>query len=154
MIPPPPIKRSRGDQEIPIMSASKTPAPMSAASFVRVGGAAGVLLAVTSLISVGEYFALVPQAQRLPVTDPGAYLTSLGQQPTGTLLFAGLYALIAFWAVIGIPAVYYRLSAAAESWAFFATLVGEIAAVGTLVTACAQLAGRLAWLPPCLRLLL
>jgi hypothetical protein len=114
--------------------------PVSNASFVRFGGLAGILLAVTSLVSVAEYYLIVPAAQRLPVTDVASYLTSLAQQPTGTLLFAGLYALIAFWAVIGIPAVYFRIRAVGEAWVFFATLVGEIAAVGTLVSALSQLA--------------
>jgi hypothetical protein len=110
------------------------------ASFVRFGGLAGILLAVTSLVSVVEYFLLVPTAQRLPITDVASYLTSLAQQPTGTLLFSGLYALIAFWAVVGIPAVYFRICAVGGAWALFATLVGEIAAIGTLVSALYQLA--------------
>jgi hypothetical protein len=115
-------------------------APLTNSSFVRLGGLAGILLAGTSLVSVAAFYALVPTAQRLPVTDVDAYLASLVHNPTGTLLFNGLYALIAFWAVIGLPAVYYRVRAAGEAWAFFATLVGEIAAVGTLVNALYQLA--------------
>ena len=122
------------------MAITASDKPLSNASFVRFGGVAGILLAVTSLVSVAEYYALVPAAQQLPVTDVAAYLTSLSQQATGTLLFSGLYALIAFWAVIGIPAVYYRLRGAGEAWAFCATLIGEIAAVGTVVQALAQMA--------------
>jgi hypothetical protein len=120
--------------------APQTAKAVSNASFVRFGGLAGILLAVTSLVSVVEYYLLVPTAQRLPITDVATYLTSLAQQPTGTLLFSGLYALIALWAVVGIPAVYIRIRPAGEAWAFFATLVGEIAAVGTLVGALYQLA--------------
>jgi hypothetical protein len=119
---------------------SQTAKAVSEASFLRFGGLAGILLAVTSLVSVAEYFLVVPTAQRLPITDVSSYLSSLAKQPTGTLLFSGLYAVIAFWAVVGIPAVYFRIRAVGEAWAFFATLVGEIAAVGTLMSALYQLA--------------
>jgi hypothetical protein len=113
---------------------------MSDQSFIRFGGLAGVLLAVTSWVSVALYYALVPEAQRLPITDFDAYLISLGIDPKGTLIFNGLYALLGFWALIGIVASYYRVRAAGEAWTFFATLVGAIAAVGTIANGLYQVA--------------
>jgi hypothetical protein len=113
---------------------------MSEQSFIRFGGLAGILLAVTSWASVALYYALVPAAQQLPVTDANAYLVSLHADPTGTLIFNGLYALLAFWALIGIVASYYRVREAGEAWAFFATLVGAVAAVGTIANGLYQLA--------------
>jgi hypothetical protein len=62
------------------------------------------------------------------------------KDPTGTELFYGLYALIAFWALIGIVGLYYRVRTAGEAWAFFATLVGAVAAVGTIANALYQVA--------------
>lgn len=109
-------------------------------SFIRIGGLAGVLLAVTSWVSVVLYFALVPDAQRLPVANVNAYLVSLHVDPTGTLIFNGLYALLGFWALIGLVASYYRLRAAGEAWAFFATLVAVVASVGTIANGLYQLA--------------
>jgi hypothetical protein len=112
----------------------------STQSFVWFGGLAGILLAVTSWASVAEYYALVPKAQQLPVADASAYLASLHADPTGTLIFNGLYALLAFWALVGIIASYYRIREAGEAWTFFATLVGAIAAVGTILNGVYQLA--------------
>ncbi|MDE3091443.1 MAG: DUF4386 family protein [Chloroflexota bacterium] len=113
---------------------------MSDKSFVRFGGLAGILLAITSWLSVIEYYALVPSAQQLPVADASAYLASLAQNAGGTLLFNGLYALIAFWALFAIVAVYYRIRSANEGWALFATLIGEIASVGTVAASFYQVA--------------
>ncbi|HLV97602.1 MAG TPA: hypothetical protein VKT82_02895 [Ktedonobacterales bacterium] len=113
---------------------------MNEQSFIRFGGVAGILLAVTSWASVVEYFALVPKAQQLPVTDVNAYLVSLHADPTGTLIFNGLYALLAFWALVGLIASYYRLRETAEAWAFFATLVAAVASVGTIANGLYQLA--------------
>ncbi len=109
-------------------------------SFLWFGGLAGILLAATSWVSVAAYYALVPAAQQLPVADVNAYLASLHSDPTGTLLFNGLYALLAFWALIGIIASYYRIREAGEAWTFFATLVGAVAAVGTIANGLYQLA--------------
>lgn len=120
--------------------ASASTRSFSDQSFIRFGGLAGILLAVTSWSAVAEYFVLVPKEQQLPVADAGAYLASLAKDPTGTLLFNGLYALLALWALIGIVAVYYRVRAVGEAWTFFATLVGAIAAVGTILNGMYQLA--------------
>ena len=109
-------------------------------SFVWFGGLAGILLAVTSWASVAEYYALVPKAQQMPIADANAYLASLHADPTGTLIFNGLYALLAFWALVGIIASYYRIREAGEAWAFFATLVGAIAAAGTILNGVYQVA--------------
>jgi hypothetical protein len=109
-------------------------------SFIRSGGVAGILLAVTSWTSVALYYALVPAAQQLPVANVNAYLVSLQADPTGTLIFNGLYALLGFWALIGIVASYYRVRAAGEAWTFFATLVGAVAAVGTIANGIYQVA--------------
>ena len=82
---------------------------MSDRSFVRAGGYAGVLLAVTSWAAVVAFYA------------------GLGQQT-----FQLLYALIAFWALIGIGAVREVIRPSGQAWSRYATLVGSIAAVGTI----------------------
>ncbi len=113
---------------------------LSDRSFARVGALAGVLLAAGSLAAVGVYYTLVPQAQRLPISDPAAYLASLAQDSSGTLLFQGLYAFIAVCALVGILATYRVVRAAGEAWAFFATVVGSVAAALTLVASVFQYA--------------
>ena len=113
---------------------------MSDKSFVRFGGLAGILLAVSAWVAVGLYFTLVPTAQQLPAGDANAYLASLAQNSTGTLLFNGLYALIALWSLIATVAVYYRLRRVGEAWAFFALLVGAFNAAATIVASLQQLA--------------
>ncbi len=89
---------------------------MSDRSFVRFGGLAGIFLAITSWVAVAEYYTLAKG----------------GSDVVGLEGFQFLYALIGFWALIGIVAVRERVRAAGESWSFFATLVGAIAAVGTI----------------------
>jgi hypothetical protein len=88
-------------------------------SFARFGGLAAILLALTSWAAVLAYAALV---------QPGG-------SPLGPQIFQFLYALVAFWALFAIVAVYYRVRSVGEAWAFFATLVGVTASVGTMVTA-------------------
>ena len=101
-------------------------------SFIRFGGLAGLLLAVTAWVGVLVYAALVPDYQHWPITDFDAYLYSLGIDPRGTLIFNLLYALLGFWALIGVVASYFRLRASGEAWAVFTTLVGVLAAVGMM----------------------
>ncbi|HEY4688674.1 MAG TPA: DUF4386 family protein [Anaerolineae bacterium] len=113
---------------------------MSDKSFVRFGGVAGILLGISAWVAVALYYALVPAAQQLPVTDANAYLASLAQNSTGTLLFNGLYALIALWSLIATVAVYYRLRSVGEAWAFFAVLIGAFNAAATIVASLQQLA--------------
>lgn len=84
---------------------------MTDRSFVRAGGYAGVLLAITSWAAVAAFYTV------------------------GLLPFQALYALIAFWALVGISAVHYRIRDAGPSWAAFATLVGAVAAIGTIASA-------------------
>jgi hypothetical protein len=98
--------------------------PVDDRSFVRFGGLAAILLALTSWAAVLAYAAFV---------QPGA--TALGLQ-----LFQFLYAVIAFWALFAVVAVYYRMRSAGEAWAFFATLVGIAASVGTMVAAMYEVA--------------
>jgi hypothetical protein len=93
-------------------------------SFVRFGGLAGILLALTSWAAVVAYAVLV---------QPGD--ARLGMQ-----IFQFLYALIAFWALFAIVAVYYRMRTGGEAWAFFATLVGVAASVGTMAAAMYEVA--------------
>jgi hypothetical protein len=88
-------------------------------SFVRFGGLTAILLALTSWAAVLAYAALV---------QPGD--SGLGLQ-----IFQFLYALVAFWALFAIVAVYYRVRVVGEAWAFFATLVGVAASFGTMVAA-------------------
>jgi hypothetical protein len=94
-------------------------------SFVRFGGLAAILLALTSWAAVLAYAALV---------QPGD--SGLGLQ-----IFQFLYALVAFWALFAIVAVYYRMRAVGEAWAFFATLVGVAASVGTMAASMYVVAG-------------
>lgn len=85
-------------------------------SFVRFGGLAGVLLAITSWAAVIEYFTVAQQ----------------GQDLVGLETFRLLYALIALWALFGIVAVHWTVRAQGEAWSFFGTLVGMIASAGTI----------------------
>jgi hypothetical protein len=94
-------------------------------SFVRFGGLAAILLALTSWAAVLAFAALV---------QPGD--SGLGLQ-----IFQFLFALVAFWALFAIVAVYYRVRAVGEAWAFFATLVGVAASVGTMAAAMYVVAG-------------
>jgi hypothetical protein len=102
-------------------------------SFVRFGGLAAILLALTSWAAVFAYVTLVQSDD----SDPRI----------GLQVFQFLYALIAFWALFAIVAVYYRVRAVGEAWAFFATLVGVAASVGTMVAAMYEV-GNLRQTPP------
>lgn len=87
-------------------------------SFVRFGGLAAMLLALTSWAAVLVYAVLVdPEDPRL-----------------GLQIFRFLYALSAFWALVTVVAVYYRVRPVGEAWALFATLVGVAASIGTMVS--------------------
>jgi hypothetical protein len=88
-------------------------------SFVRFGGLAATALALTSWAAVLAYGTLVRP----------------GDSRLGLQIFHFLYALVAFWSLFAIVAVYYRVRAVGEAWAFFATLVGLVASVGTMVAA-------------------
>jgi len=88
-------------------------------SFVRFGGLAAILLALTSWAAVLAFATVVRP------DDPGI----------GLQIFQFLYALVAFWALFAIVAVYYRMRSVGEAWAFFATLIGVVASVGTMVAA-------------------
>jgi hypothetical protein len=109
-------------------------------SFVRFGGLAGILLAVTSWATVAVYYTMVPTPQRAPVTDVDAYLQSLAQSSTGTQLYNGLYALIAVWAFVGIAAMYYKVREVNPAWAVFATGLGLIASFMTVLNGLQQVA--------------
>lgn len=100
-------------------------------SFVRFGGLAGILLALTSWAAVLAY----------------AVLVQPGDARLGLQVFQFLYALTAFWALFAIVAVYYRARPVGEAWAFFATLVGVAASVGTMVSAIYEV-GNLRQNPP------
>jgi hypothetical protein len=86
-------------------------------NFVRFGGLAAILLALTSWAAVLAYASAVQP----------------GDSSVGLQIFQFLYALVAFWALFAIVAVYYRMRSVGEAWAFFATLVGVAASVGTMV---------------------
>lgn len=111
---------------------------MNDRSFLRVGALAGFVIAISAWLAVIVYFALVPAAQQLPVTDVEAYLASLAESPTGSFLFNGLVAINAFGALVGTVAVYYRVRQAGEAWSFFAVLVGAISAAGWLTSSLYQ----------------
>lgn len=89
---------------------------MTDRSFIRFGGLAGILLAITSWAAVVEYFT-------------GA---QGGQDLVGLETFRLFYALIAFWALFGIVAVHWIARPQGEAWSFFATIVGLIASAGTI----------------------
>jgi hypothetical protein len=93
-------------------------------SFVRFGGLAGILLAITSWAAVAAYYTVAKG----------------GQDVVGVQVFQFLYALIAFWALFGIVAVYWIIRTQGEAWAFFATLVGVVASVGTMTASLYQIA--------------
>ncbi len=97
---------------------------MSDRSFVRFGGLAGILLAITSWAAVAAYYTVAKG----------------GQDVVGVQVFQFLYALIAFWALFGIVAVYWIIRTQGEAWAFFATLVGVVASVGTMTASLYQIA--------------
>jgi hypothetical protein len=93
-------------------------------SFLRFGGLAAILIGLTSWGAVLAYATLVdPEEPRL-----------------GLQIFQFLYGLVAFWALFAIVAVYYRVRGVGEAWAFFATLVGVAAAVGTMAAAVYEVA--------------
>lgn len=102
-------------------------------SFIRFGGLAAILLGLTSWGAVLAYATLAQ-----PDADP--QLTELGNLRLGMQVFQFLYGLVAFWALFAIVAVYYRVRSVGEAWAFFATLVGVAAAVGTMVAAVYEVA--------------
>ena len=93
-------------------------------SFVRFGGLAGILLAITSWAAVVAYYTVA----------------RAGTDAVGVQVFDFLYALIALWAMFGIVAVYWVIRAQGEAWSFFATLVGVIAAFGTMAATLYQIA--------------
>jgi hypothetical protein len=109
-------------------------------SFIRFGGLAGILLALTSWTTVVVFYALVPPAQRVPVSDVRAFMESLAQSSGGTQLYNGLYALIAVWAFIGIAAMFFKVREQGEAWAAFATSLGMIAAFLTVLNGLQQVA--------------
>lgn len=91
---------------------------MNDRSFVRFGGLAGILLAITSWAAVAAYYTLAKG----------------GQDVVGLQVFQLLYALIAFWALFGIVAVHWVVRQQGEAWSFFATLVGVGASLGTIAS--------------------
>lgn len=91
---------------------------MSDRSFVRFGGLAGVLLAITSWAAVAAYY-LIARG---------------GEDVVGLQVFQLLYALIAFWALFGIVAVHWVVRQYGEAWSFFATIVGVGASLGTITS--------------------
>ncbi len=91
---------------------------MSDRSFVRFGGLAGVLLAITSWAAVAAYY----------------FIARGGEDIVGLQVFQLLYALIAFWALFGIVAVYWVVRQYGEAWSLFATLVGVGASLATITS--------------------
>ena len=87
-------------------------------SFLRFGGLAGILLAITSWAAVASYYTVAAG----------------GADSVGVQIFQLLYALIAFWSLFGIVAVYWVTRPFGEAWSFFATLVGVGASLGTIAS--------------------
>ncbi len=93
-------------------------------SFVRFGGLAGILLAITSWAAVILYYTAAAG----------------GQDLVGLETFRLLYALTAFWALFGIVAVHWVVRSQGEAWSFFAALVGVVASIGTTASSLYQVA--------------
>ncbi|MDQ2951997.1 MAG: hypothetical protein M3R54_07010, partial [Chloroflexota bacterium] len=91
---------------------------MSDRSFLRFGGLAGILLALTSWAAVASYYSVAAR----------------GADAIGVQVFQLLYALVAFWSLFGIVAVYWVTRPFGEAWSFFATLVGIGAALCTITS--------------------
>ncbi len=105
-------------------------------SFIRFGGLAGILLAISSWAGVVVYYA---------AADGGRDLVGLET-------FRLLYALAAVWALFGIVAVHWVARATGEAWSFFAAIVGVVASAGTVTASLYQVAGlRAALLDPSIR---
>ncbi len=98
---------------------------MSDRSFIRFGGLAGILLAITSWASVAVYYTAAQG----------------GHDLVGLETYRLLYALVAFWALFGIVAVHFAVRAQGEAWSFFATLIGVLAAAGAVAASLYQVAG-------------
>ena len=92
-------------------------AAVSDRSFVRFGGLAAILLALTSWAAVLTYY-----------TAAGA-----GRDLVGVEMFRLFYALIAFWSLFAIVAVHWTVRSQGEAWSFFAVIVGVTAAAATIV---------------------
>jgi len=93
-------------------------------SFVRFGGLAGILLAITSWSAVVAYYTVA----------------KAGTDLVGMQVFDLLYALTAFWALFAIVAVYWIIRPQGEAWSFFATLVGVVASIGTMTASLYRIA--------------
>ncbi|HEY6204208.1 MAG TPA: hypothetical protein VI056_14365 [Candidatus Limnocylindria bacterium] len=106
---------------------------MNDRSFVRFGGLAAILLALTSWAAVVTYATLAQPA-------PDAQPSELTKVFLGRQIFQFLYALVAFWAMFATVAVYYRVRSVGEAWAFFGALIGIAASVGTMVAAMYEVA--------------
>lgn len=91
-------------------------AVVSDRSFVRFGGLAGILLAITSWSAVVAYYTVAKS----------------GADAIGLQVFQLLYGLTAFWALFGIVAVHWVVRPQGEAWSFFATLIGVGASLGTI----------------------
>lgn len=105
-------------------------------SFIRFGGLAGILLAISSWASVVVYYTVA----------------AAGRDLVGLETFRLLYALVAVWALFGIVAVHWVVRAHGEAWSFFAAVVGIVASAGTITASLYQVAGlRAALLDPGLR---
>ena len=91
---------------------------MSDRSFVRFGGLAGILLALTSWAAVVAYY--------------GA--ASAGQDLVQLESVQLLYALVGFWAMFAVVAVHWIARRQGEAWSLFTALVGLVAAVLTMVS--------------------
>jgi len=97
---------------------------LSDRSFIRFGGLAGILLAITSWAAVVAYYTVA----------------KAGADIVGVQVFQFLYALIALWALFGIVAVYWVIRTQAEAWSFFATVIGVVASIGTMTGSLYQIA--------------
>ena len=91
---------------------------MSDRSFVRFGGLAGILLALTSWAAVVAYY--------------GA--ASAGQDLVQLESVQLLYALVGFWAMFAVVAVHWIARRQGEAWSLFTALVGLVAAVLTMIS--------------------
>ena len=100
---------------------------------VGIAWCVGLLMDVTDATVFGQH------ALAYAVLAYAAFVQGAGSS-LGLQIFQFLYALIAFWALFAIVAVYYRVRSVGEAWAFFATLIGIAASVGTMAAAMYEVA--------------
>lgn len=90
-------------------------AAVSDRSFVRTGGLAAILLALTSWLAVAAYYGLARG----------------GQDEVGMEIVGLLAALVGVWSLLAVVAVHWLVRGLGEAWSFFAMTIGLASAFST-----------------------